>query len=220
MRISTSSAFVLPMAGGGLAFWEGYEGQLTTLLVYGVGIALFALVVHMFYKNLSRVNLLHRYDHAAEQPDRITVMLLFPLVSAGFFLTLTVSLFFLVKEASQSVETILLLSMAVTTAVRIAAYISESSAEDLAKMIPLGLLGVFLVDPGYFSFDTPLQRLAALPGVFDTVDRYLLALVAVELAMRGLWIASGGRERAARERARGSEGRRVALVEEVREGSR
>lgn len=183
------------MAGlEGALFWQGFERELQTLLLDGVGIAVFALLVHLFYKNLSRRNLSHRHEG---RPTRaLVVAVLFPLMSFGFFLVIAISLFVLSKQ--QGVGEILLIGMGVTAAVRIAAYVSESSAEDLAKMIPLGLLAVVLVQPGYLTLETTVARLEELAAMAGTVVRYFLFLVVLEVVLRAGCTIVGGRRTARR----------------------
>lgn len=191
---------------GPLAFWEGYERELLTLALYAVGIALYALLVGLFYQTLSKRNLV---DPALKPkgPGATGFLFVFPLVSFGMFLVLSIGLFFLAKSIPsvpepQRVRDILLLSMAVVAGVRVAAYISERAAEDLAKLVPLGLLGVLLVDPGYLSVSTPFERLALLPTLLGLILRYLLALVALELLLRLFWVLLGRPRRDRREAER------------------
>jgi hypothetical protein len=188
---------------GPVAFWEGYEAELQTLALYAVGVTLYALLVGLFYRTLSKRNLVKavRRGHGGDEPTKkglgfLGFMFAFPLVSFGMFLVLSVGLFFLAKgqvgvpEAAR-VRDLLLLSMSLVAGVRVAAYISEPSAEDLAKLVPLGLLGVLLVDPGYFQVSTPFERLAMLPGLGHLMLRYFLALLVLEVVLRLGWTVSG-----------------------------
>lgn len=189
---------------GPLAFWEGYEGELLTLAIYGVGIAAYAMLNGLFYITLSQRNLVSGATRG-KGPGALGWILIFPLVTFGMFLVLSLALFVLAKEIpgttpEQRVRDILLLSMALVAGVRVTAYVSEHAAVDLAKLVPLGLLGVLLIDPGFLTLETPLNRLAILTGLVDLVARYLITIIVMELALRALWLASGGRRRA-REKA-------------------
>lgn len=181
---------------GPLAFWEGFENELLTLAIYGVGIALYAVLVGLFYLTLSRRNLVDS-EKVKRAPGFLGFIVVFPLVSFGLFLVLSMAMFFLAKEGRQ-VRDIMLLAMAVVAGVRVTAYVSERAAEDLAKVLPLGLLGVLIIDPGFLKIEVSIERIGIMFSLLDTVLRYLLVLVVLEVALRGVWLASGGRARARR----------------------
>lgn len=187
---------------GPLAFWEGFENELLTLAIYGVGIALYAVLVGLFYLTLSRRNLVDS-EKVKRAPGFLGFIVVFPLVGFGLFLVLSMALFFLAKAQQglsevQRVRDIMLLAMAVVAGVRVTAYVSERAAEDLAKVLPLGLLGVLIIDPGFLKIEVSIGRIGIMFSLLDTVLRYLLVLVVLEVALRGVWLASGGRARARR----------------------
>ncbi|MBT3464845.1 hypothetical protein HN451_07670 [archaeon] len=85
---------------------------------------------------------------------------------------LSVLLLFLSK--SQTVQQTLLTSMTIVAASRLASYYSEDLAKDLAKMIPFALLGVFLVDPSFFSIDVVLEKIKLLPSLWIVIVQYII----------------------------------------------
>ncbi|MBI4393554.1 MAG: hypothetical protein HY556_07140 [Euryarchaeota archaeon] len=171
-----------------LAFYRGYEAELRTLAIYTVAIAAYALVVYGFYQYISRRNILGTHDSpkapglGAAFVRLLRYIFLFPLFSFGYFLVLSAALFFLAK--SQDVPQLLLISMTVVAGVRASAYISENAAVDLAKTIPLGLLAVLLIDPGYASLDVTLARFNEVTGQLDLVLRYFIAVVLLEFGLK------------------------------------
>ncbi|HEV8361617.1 MAG TPA: hypothetical protein VGR28_14305 [Candidatus Thermoplasmatota archaeon] len=176
---------------GPLAFWEGYEDALLTLTFYAVGIALYALLVAGMYRTLSRRNLLAGTRAGLRARRSLRFVVLFPVISFSMFLVLAIALSFLAK--SQTMQEILLLAMAVVASIRVAAYFSETAREDLAKLMPLGLLAVLSVDPGFLRLETPVDRLASLPGEAGFVARLLVVLVVLEVALRIVWLGIGRR---------------------------
>lgn len=185
---------------GPLAFWEGYEAVLFTLLTYAIGLALYAMLVGLFYITLSQRDLIASKGDG-KRPGAFGFLLIFPLVSFGLFLVLSVALFFLAKQVqgvpeAQRVQDLLTLSMALVMGVRVTAYVSDQAAVDLAKLVPLGLLGVLLVDPGFLTIEAPLARLAMLPSLVDLIGRMLIVLILLEFGLRFLWVLSGGPSRA------------------------
>jgi len=130
---------------------------------------------------------------------------------------LGVALFFLVKQGQADVPEILLLSMAIVAAVRITAYLSLTVAEDLGKTVPLGLLGVILVNPGYLTLATALDRLRTLPEQSGLVLAFFAALVLLEVGLRFLWVLTGGPARAARRDAVAQRQARLAVAQDMAE---
>jgi hypothetical protein len=168
-----------------LAIWRGYERDLQSLLIYAVGIALYTALVFAFYQNISRRDAFVFERKKGGWGRVLTVAqtgLLFPLMSFLYFGVLAVSLFVLAK--SQGTTQILLLSMSVVVGVRVTAFASEMASVDLAKMLPLALLGVLIVDPTYLSLDTTWARLADVPGLWPLFVRFFVLFIVLEGALR------------------------------------
>jgi hypothetical protein len=170
-----------------LQFWRGYEKELVTLALYAVGIAVYALLVSLFYRSLSKRDLFGTGAGRSRKWWRVLLrgvryLTAFPLISFLFFVVLASALFFLSK--SQTASQILLISMSVVASVRATAYLSETASEDLAKLVPLGLLGVFLVDPGYLDLHTTAARFREMYGLRHLLLRYLIALVLLEVTLK------------------------------------
>jgi hypothetical protein len=157
--------------------------------------ALYAVLVGTFYKNLSRRDIFRLHlEKYGFQRDAFTALrrfwdvllylfkyfFVFPLIVFAYFVVLAAILFFLAK--SHSVETILLIALSVVTAVRLTAYYSQEIAVDLAKVLPLALLGVALIDPSFFSVELAQERLNAVPGL----ARQALGLLAVPIVVE--WV--------------------------------
>lgn len=182
-----------------LTFWTGFEAELQTLALYSVGIAVYGLFIYFFYENLSRRNLLgERFQNPGVGIGRailrgIRYLVVFPVVSFLFFMLLAFSFFFLAPETTPP-EQILLISMSVVTSVRITAYISENTSHDIAKLLPLGLLGVYLVqlqlDVDQLRKTVDNFRAFLDPSVLTgVVLRYLLFLVVLEAVLRLIYLA-------------------------------
>lgn len=183
-----------------LRFWEGFETQLVNLVQFAVGIALYGLFIYFFYEYFSRRNLL---GHHLLKPGRgilaklvgaVQYVLLFPVISFAFFIVLSFSFFFLATQPGDMttgsfIRQIMFLAMAVVTSVRITAYISESTSHDIAKLLPLGLLGVFLVriDLGVDRLEQALlgfESFLTFEVLTGIVLRYFLFLLVLEVGLR------------------------------------
>lgn len=165
--------------------WRGYERELQTLLIHAVGIALYTALVFTFYRNISKRDAF-RFTRKSGWRGRLLTLLqlgfVFPLMSFLYFAVLGGSLFVLAK--SQETYQILLLAMSVVVGVRVTALVSENASADLAKLLPLALLGVLIVDPSYASFETTWGRVQEMPLLFPVLWRFFLVFVALEGALR------------------------------------
>ncbi|GEM_PF-5077991 len=177
-----------------LEIWRGYESDLETLLIYAFGIALYTVLVFAFCQNLSRVEAFHarpRAGWAGRTAKVVEIALVFPVMSMLFFGVLGASLFLLAK--SQSTYQILLLAMAVVLSVRVTSFISSDMSVDLAKLLPLGLLGVFLVDPGSVTLAMAWARVKETPTLMPEIARFFALFIVAESALRGgRWAAHKG----------------------------
>lgn len=181
-----------------LALWRGYEAELQSLLIYAVGIAFYTMLVFGFFcNNVSRRDAFRLFKERKGWGGRtlrfIESAFLFPGMSFLFFGVLAASLFLLAKP-TQSTGLILILSMSVVVGVRVTAFASESAALDLAKLLPLSLLGVLLVDPTYASLANTWARFKDLPGLLPVLGRYFILFLLLEGTLhalrrvtRGVW---------------------------------
>lgn len=167
------------------AIWRGYERDLETLLIYAVGIALYTALVFAFYQNISKRDAF-QFVRRPGWKGRLAMVLesgiVFPLMSFLYFVLLGGSLFVLAK--SQATYQIMLLAMSVVVGVRVTAFLSENAAVDLAKMLPLALLGVLIVDPSYASLETTWQRVLEVPTLVPVLWRFFVLFVVLEGGLR------------------------------------
>ena len=178
--------------------------NLLNLGIYAVGMALYGIVVWHFYRHLAKRETIDVDPYSA--PPRhpffkaiadfftflVRSLVLFPLVSFIYFLVLGGFLLFLSK--SNDVGSILLMSVSIIAAARITAYYSEDLSKDMAKLIPFGLLGVFVVDPTFFSLEATVNKFLSLPQYLHVVLQYLIAIVLLEFILR-VWHHTAGRYR-------------------------
>jgi len=187
MPVSFQSAWarVEPFAQR-LAVWEGYEKELTTLAIYGIGIAIYATLVYTFYSAIARRQPFHipLSDHdgwLGGMSRFVERAFVFPMTSFVYFAFLALSLFVLAK--SQTTEGILLLAMAVIVGIRATVYVQPAISSDLSKLVPLSLLGVLLVDPGYLTLQLAWTRLGEATQLWPLLGRYFLLFIALEAVM-------------------------------------
>ena len=154
------------------------------------------LAWYIYYKQLARRDLfeipkLNLKSKLANVLDRIIYFLkylfIFPIYSFIWFLVFSFLLFVLSK--SRPIEDILFLGIIVVAATRIGAYVSEKLAEDMAKLLPLTLIAIFLIDPKAVTIETISSSFPALLQQIPRVAKYLLFIIAIEWLLRiGNWI--------------------------------
>ena len=176
---------------------NGFE-ILYPLFVYTLGLALYSLFVWKFYNFLSRRDLfelnLKKYDFSNHPALKKTGSLLVYVVKHFIILPVFIFLWFLVFSALlvimsklQSVEEIMVLSMAVIASTRIISYFKEDMAKDLAKILPLTLIGLIILDPSYFQSINILDRVMQLPDMSLNILSYLLFTQVLEFTLRVLY---------------------------------
>jgi hypothetical protein len=86
----------------------------------------------------------------------------------------------------QTVQQILVISATLMAAIRIISYYDEDAAKETAKLIPITVLGVFLVDPAYYSTAIVIERLYSIPSLMSLVVSYLFFIILLEWTLRVL----------------------------------
>lgn len=165
------------------------------------GMVVYAIFIFSFYKHLAKKELfkLHLDKYNTSENPRVKKafrvvayiiqhILLFPIIVLFWFSILAVLLAFMSKNDTP--EVILLVSVALIGSVRIVAYISETLSEELSKMLPFALLGIYLVDITYVSFNDSLLKISDIFSQGQHIAYYLIFLIAIELALRGTYETS------------------------------
>lgn len=168
---------------------------LKPLTFFVMGMAIYAIFIFNFYRFLGRKDLfelnLERYEQSKMPALRMTIhffsyvgkyLIFFPFVAFAWFVILTTLLAFLARQ--QSIESILLVAMAVLSAIRITAYYNEDLSRDLSKILPFALLAVFLIDLSYFSFSASIDALLLALLSWEIIIYYLGFVIALEFIMR------------------------------------
>ncbi|HJQ93001.1 MAG TPA: hypothetical protein VJ874_01815 [Candidatus Thermoplasmatota archaeon] len=166
-----------------------YSGDLAQLGLYAVGIALYTLAVLALYVPMStRMMFARRFGErrVATPARRFAYVLAFPLLSFAFFLLVAGSMVFLAdfSEGSLTPPEAMTIAMAIVLAIRICAYFSEHAAQDLARVMPLGLLGVILVTNQFADLRDSLQNLKAFADDLTLLALFFLVVVVTEFVLR------------------------------------
>lgn len=166
---------------------------------YVILIAIYAIFIWKFYRFLARRDIikldLREYNTSSHPKLRKFVAVLFFLLKYIIILPFLVlfwfailALFLLLLAKNQELGNVILVSAAIIGATRISAYVSEDLSKDLAKMLPFTLLGIFLIDPSFFSVSDFILRLHEIPKLLQSIWMYLIFILVLEIILRGLFI--------------------------------
>ncbi|MDY6931413.1 MAG: hypothetical protein SVJ22_05815 [Halobacteriota archaeon] len=168
---------------------------LKPFIVFVMGMVVYSVIIFKSYRFLAKKDIFRlKYDRYVEEELAIKVSFkgalfyifkytfLFPLIAFSGFLFLSVLLILLSED--QSVSSILLISMAVVSAIRITAYYNEDLSRDLAKMLPFALLGVFIVDASFLSFSSLSTKITEMQEAWKPITYYLFFIIGLELVLR------------------------------------
>ncbi|HRZ85422.1 MAG TPA: hypothetical protein P5277_01450 [Candidatus Paceibacterota bacterium] len=100
------------------------------------------------------------------------------------------SLFLMVMSKNQSSSQILLISTGIVAAIRLCTYYSQELGEELAKLLPFTLLGIFLFDPSFFSITIIVSRFKEIPELITLIPIYLIFIFILEILIRGIYIVA------------------------------
>lgn len=168
---------------------------ITPLFLFVVAMTLYSIFVFKFYRFVATRDIFELNLQQYKSQSKwgwikmissillyiLEYLILFPIFVFLWFAVFSILLLLLSR---QEFSIILLISMAIVSAVRVASYYSEDLSKDLAKMLPFALLGIFLIDISFFSLETIPDALAQIPSLLDTIIYYLIFAIVIELILR------------------------------------
>lgn len=171
---------------------------------YAIGLFIYVWLIWHFYRFVARRDIFGK--HLSIHHPGITGFLedfllgmfrvgkygiLFPIVSFLWFGGF-VALLFVVAQ-NQTIEQIALIAIGLVGAARMLAYYKEDMSQELAKTIPIVILGVALTEPDFFQLSAIVSRVELLPALGATLFPFILYLSGLELFLRvALWIKQVG----------------------------
>lgn len=194
-------------AQGAMALWR-------PLIFFVIGVAIYSIFVFKFYRFLARKKILKlKLDEYEMHPTLkrlvhgLEVIFLFPfVVFVVFFWFFVMTMLITLISFEQSIETIIYISVAFVSAVRIGAYYDEDLSKDLAKLVPFALLAMFIIDASLLSWDRSFALIGQLFSMWRMLAYYLIFVILLELVLRIITIGRHGKGKAKeKEKAKGAE---------------
>lgn len=182
----------------GLSMLPDFIQNFINLFIIVLIVFIYAIFIWKFYRFLSTKNIielnLNQYNRS-NNPTAAKLLAIFfyfieyivilPFLIFFWFSVFSIFLIFLTEELP--VSALLLVSAVIIAAIRMAAYYNENLAQDLAKLIPLTLLSVSFLNPGFFSLERILNHLSEIPSLTGSIFTYLMFIVLFEILLRFLY---------------------------------
>jgi hypothetical protein len=180
------------------------ESSIYDLIGFSIGMVAYGIFVYHFYKFLSKRDIFsfnlekkiaQRTFKSSGKKKSVaprtvafitTKLFIFPFVIFLWFLGYSSFMFLLVQN--MPTETIFLVSSGLIIAIRISAYYNEDLSKDMAKLIPFTLLGIFLINPQFYSFSDSLSRLLEIPYFIIQVASFIILAMIVEIIFSTLYL--------------------------------
>ncbi|HUT07074.1 MAG TPA: hypothetical protein VMW74_10375 [Nitrosopumilaceae archaeon] len=180
------------------------ESSIYDLIGFSIGMVIYGIFVYHFYKFLSHRDILtfgigkkialSTFKSSGEKksiaPRAIafisTKLFIFPFIIFLWFIGYSSFMFLLVQN--MPTETIFLVSSGLIIAIRISAYYNEDLSKDIAKLIPFTLLGIFLLNPQFYSFSDTVTRLLDIPSFIIQIASFMILAMVVEIVLSTLYL--------------------------------
>mgnify|MGYP001618510742 CR=1 FL=1 len=172
-----------------------YFNEIKPLLLFILGVTIYSIFIFKFYKFLTKRDIIKLNPSGYQkgffgQIEKIGTAIVYLLenliltpIFIVFWFAIITTLMLLISK-NQTAESLILTSMALVAAVRITAYYNESLSQDLAKMIPFTLLGIFLIDVNYFSVKEIINIAKEIPSLLTQLGYYLAFVIILETILR------------------------------------
>jgi hypothetical protein len=186
---------ILEMYGLFISILPFWAKNFVNLFLIAMVIFIYGVFIWKFYRFIAKKNILelnlkkyNKYAHPTLEKTLggiyyfLEYLIILPLLVFVWFAIFT--LFLVLLTENLELNTLLIISVTVIVAIRLAAYYKEDLAKDLAKLLPFTLLGVSLTQNTMFSFSRILGQISGLSEFFNHIIVYLLFIIVIEFVLR------------------------------------
>ena len=155
----------------------------------------YSIIFWKFYRFIATKNIfgldLNKYNKSKHRTTEkllagllyfVEYIIIIPFLIFFWFALLT--FFLLLLTVGIEIQTILVISAIVISAIRMTSYYKEDLSKELAKLLPLNLLAIAMLTPGFFDLERILGNFSNLSGFFGGVVIYLLFMIVLEIVLR------------------------------------
>lgn len=192
--ISNTSSVVLEIYSSFVHALPLWLQNFLNLFLLSLVVVIYGIFIWNFYRWIAKKDLLElnlRKYSRREHPGMekflagilyfVEYLVILPIIVFIWFSLFTLFLMFLTENLE--LQTILIVSVTIITAIRMSSYYKEDLARDLAKMIPLTLLAV-AITTGNFNFSKVLLHFSSIPEFLTQIWIYLIFIIVIEFVLR------------------------------------
>ncbi|GBE19653.1 hypothetical protein BMS3Abin17_00378 [archaeon BMS3Abin17] len=197
--INQTASTVVGYYNNFIGFLPPYVGEFFNFLILVLLVVVYAVFIWKFYKFVSKKNIIglnlnqyNRYEHPlgaklmAGAFYLIEYIIILPFLIFFWFAVFTLLL--IILSQAQEISQILVVSAVIIAAIRMTAYYKEGLSQDIAKMLPLTLLAVTVLNPNFYNesqyFERVISHLVQIPDFFMQIISYLIFIVSLEMVLR------------------------------------
>lgn len=170
-------------------------GRFVNLFVVVLLILLYSMFVWKIHKIVSRKDFLKLNLHErAEETGKVTrfssaalYFLEYLVISPFliFFWFMAFAFFLIIFTEGLSITSILVVSAATVSAIRMTSYYNESLSRELAKLLPFNLLAASLIlGQDFFSVERIISQIQEIPTLKNVILSYLIFIIIIEAVLR------------------------------------
>lgn len=168
--------------------------QIITVGIFMILIILYAIFIWKVYKTISHKDLislnLQEYNAFAHPTLEkiwagvlyfLEYLLILPFIVLFWYIFFSLALLLF---SNLSLENILLLSAAVVGSIRALAYYKSEISAEIAKLLPLTILGLMMLSPEFLNIGRLLEAVSSIPSLLSSIGYALGFVVGLELILR------------------------------------
>ncbi len=165
----------------------GARTTLEPLLIFVIGMVIYSVIIFKLYRFISKRDLFRlsregKHTKLRKVAFGLEYVFLFPIIAFVWFFVISVLLSML--SSVLSIGNVFMISMSILATVRISSYLDQDLSSEIAKLIPLALLGVFLLDISTFSTGTIFNIVEKLPLEGVTLIYYFVFIFVIEIVLK------------------------------------
>jgi len=177
-------------------FSEEFIPSIIPVAIFVATLVIYSVLIWHFYRFISKRDIFHidsakfKYEGGFGKLFDIILYLfkytlVYPLLTFIFFMGYAMMLIFLSRNLD--INSILITSISLISAIRVASYYNEDLSKDLAKMFPFAILAIFLLDPSFFSLEQIIQKIFELPVFIILGLRFIVFVILLEWILRFIY---------------------------------
>ncbi len=168
------------------------DGDMADVVVFGAGMALLAWLLWLVYRTMQKPRL--PVNRPADRPPFATwAGVLRYLFTTPFIVGFWMIMFLVLLSAAstdRTAEDVIVATAAVIGGARLLAHCNEEIAHELAKTVPIAILGFIIIGGGFAGTDGFLSVLDQALGLGHLVDTYWLGLILFDIALTVIWFVA------------------------------